>query len=640
MLFTWTIPEARLLREEVECSPLPSEVERSVSAGAGKSEVWTTQPIFGDGKWKLELVRSSRPSSSQQSDALRGDDAAESVAPASTTVLSIYLTSMVLDYSPAGLEIPTTVMLGIRPPHSRFRSSRDGTWIWQRFFDYTFRHENEYLECHELPSISELLKHDDVQAQDCFNLTVQVSTGPRATPSAQAMARPGARNVNSKHGTMSPFIVEDNQLVHHSLIHGLERLIDCNATGDVVLIVRERGLRRQTVQRADRADASRSESGSTLEEGDDIVPAPIGDPSDAACADSSQADGCVFVRDRVLWAHSSILSARSEFFRVMLQSNFVEGQELIFDGRRVKALRMQDADFTTVYWLLRYLYLEEVSFVPHEDVRSAALDDDWMSTSSTSAGSDPYAFWEWTPLEQANAGASGDRSESAVQTTSSGGTMSSDVAGVTYHSAHLRSSVSSRQAQHHHASEPANRSQASPTNIGAQGGRRAQSSASQELLSPYGSLNRRQHQQQRPHLQSGSGEWDARPSGARGAPDVPPESDTSNAPLLHYALSREPHAHPCNKPSPASALALYRLAHRYHQEGLLDLAKAHLVGTLTPQSAFAVLLATSVYEELHAHVKAYVLDKWETVSQTPEFGRCCDEVSAGEVSTSKKDDAA
>lgn len=95
----------------------------------------------------------------------------------------------------------------------------------------------------------------------------------------------------------------------------------------------------------------------------------------------------------------------------------------------------------------------------------------------------------------------------------------------------------------------------------------------------------------------------------------------------------DPHLHPCEKPPPASALAIYRLAHRYHQEGLVHLAKIQLIGSLTPQTAFPTLLATNLYSDLYDHVKAYVLDKWDLVSQTSEFERCCDEVSAGEVST-------
>ena len=64
-------------------------------------------------------------------------------------------------------------------------------------------------------------------------------------------------------------------------------------------------------------------------------------------------------------------------------------------------------------------------------------------------------------------------------------------------------------------------------------------------------------------------------------------------------------------------------------EELCKLASLHIVGTLTPQSAFAMLLATSMYTELHTSIKTYVYQHWHLVSNTHEFERCCDEVSMG-----------
>ena len=70
------------------------------------------------------------------------------------------------------------------------------------------------------------------------------------------------------------------------------------------------------------------------------------------------------------------------------------------------------------------------------------------------------------------------------------------------------------------------------------------------------------------------------------------------------------------------------------------------MNTITPQSSFALLLATSVWEELHMLIevcffrsglcsantfhKDYVVDKWEEVSVSEEFEQCCQEVAAGE----------
>lgn len=62
---------------------------------------------------------------------------------------------------------------------------------------------------------------------------------------------------------------------------------------------------------------------------------------------------------------------------------------------------------------------------------------------------------------------------------------------------------------------------------------------------------------------------------------------------------------------------------------LMRLASLHMVATLTPQSAFPMLLATCMYTELHARIKTYVYQHWHLVSHTHEFEQCCDEVCMG-----------
>jgi len=625
--FTWLISEANLLRDEVESSPLPSEGGRSISAGAGKSEVWTTQPIFGDGKWKLELVRTTRPRegiSNVQANEEKEGEGGESAK--GTTVLSVYLTSMILDYSPADLEIPASIMIGIKPVQSQSKTSRLGSWIWRDFTHYVFRRENEYYECHQLPSLSSLLEHSDVQRQDAFSLTVQISTGPQAAaPFSQGQ---GHGRLSSNGNQASPFVVEDNQLVHHSLIDGLERLLDCQSTGDVVLIVRERGVVRPR-------QAPKEGSNEVMQ--DEVWTLPVGTPIDDW--NSSEDDGDpngpqVVVRDRLLWAHSSILGARSEFFNDMLQSHFSEGQEqdlsvaepqgdtIQVNGRRVKTLRIKDADFTTIYWLLRYLYLEEVEFVASEDVRCAALDDEWMMVGQVPADeSGQKAVWQWTPLSQLEC--SNDErqvQEYRVQVQSE------------HPARYPHSSDQGRSVSRHGQS---NLGQGSTGSAG--GGPLSPTSS----LGHHGSTSPNQARPGIPHEMYGNyqrrtgSEWEARntPSKSHSNQELTPstighESHSSR----HQSLLMDPHQHPCAKPTPASALALYRLAHRYHQQGLVHLSKTQLISSLTPQTAFPTLLATNLYDDLYEHVKAYVLDKWDLVSQTSEFERCCDEVSAGEVS--------
>ncbi len=135
--FTWVLPELALLRDEVEHTAAPHDpfasataaaagagagaggrdgstspttarrtleesLVRSVSAGAGKSEVWTTQPLFGEGKWKLELVRTLRNLPEAADGAGREEPAAAEKSKGTQTrrtmtVLSVYLSEWQAD---------------------------------------------------------------------------------------------------------------------------------------------------------------------------------------------------------------------------------------------------------------------------------------------------------------------------------------------------------------------------------------------------------------------------------------------------------------------------------------------------------------------------------------------------------------
>ena len=61
--------------------------------------------------------------------------------------------------------------------------------------------------------------------------------------------------------------------------------------------------------------------------------------------------------------------------------------------------------------------------------------------------------------------------------------------------------------------------------------------------------------------------------------------------------------HPTPPPQPASALSMYQIAHRYAMPGLGALALEHIVSTITPQSSFPVLLASSTWDELHSLIE-------------------------------------
>jgi hypothetical protein len=60
------------------------------------------------------------------------------------------------------------------------------------------------------------------------------------------------------------------------------------------------------------------------------------------------------------------------------------------------------------------------------------------------------------------------------------------------------------------------------------------------------------------------------------------------------------------------------------------LALNHILETITPRRAFALLLATRVWDELHTLIEDYVVNAWDEVSRSEEFETCCREIAAGE----------
>jgi hypothetical protein len=98
------------------------------------------------------------------------------------------------------------------------------------------------------------------------------------------------------------------------------------------------------------------------------------------------------------------------------------------------------------------------------------------------------------------------------------------------------------------------------------------------------------------------------------------------------ALERDdPHAHPFNLQctEPASALAIFRIAERYSLTPLSRLALDHMVANLTSETAFPLFLATHLYADLSAAVKAFIYSNWEAIIASGELERSLSEVAAG-----------
>ncbi|CAO1636935.1 unnamed protein product [Sympodiomycopsis kandeliae] len=631
--FSWTIQDVRLLQEEVEKSPQLSEEGRSISAGAGKSEIWTTSPFFGDGKWRLELVRTRRHT--DQTAAHQGGNADLNSPRADlsggATVLSAFLTSMVLDYNSADVSIPTQLMFGIRLPSTSAPSHNSSkNWIWTHFTTHTFKREAEFFECNELPTISSLLSNPALAQANAFQLVIQIGTGPQLAKMTNGKESAVTATSAATSPSRYPFQMPGSQYVPTSMIDGLEGLIDDAVTGDVALIVRERGVVPVRMTSGEGGD-SMDDTGDI---GFEVIPWPVGSPmpsvsahhhhretsggvshSDAGLSD----DGAqIVVRDRVIWAHSSILRSRSEYFRTMLDSGFSEGQGLEQESeyasaggttsagsKRVRVLRISDADYPTAQALLRYLYVSDIDYMASEDVRSASLDDQWMTIGEGNhSGSDEHRrsltmpIWEWRSLAQIETG----ESQATVDWTSPS---------MSRNSVHLGSeSASAGTGRRHtsvsdHSQSPSHSGYSRPSSM--QVDRKTSNS----------------------HLPSVGLDESTSPTHSSGTMRSNANASATRMSILR-CLATDPHPHPCAPTSAASSLGLYRLAHRYNQTCLTARSKDHLVSVLQPSNAFSILLATHLYPDLYHSVQKYVLENWENVQSTREFERCCDEVSEGE----------
>lgn len=478
---------------------------------------------------------------------------------------------MLLDYAPPDVFIAASIFVGIaaagRSPS--IKTSRNGGFVWRHHASHTFaRDEGEFWECHDLPSLSELLQHPAVAKQNAIELTIQISTGPRVAHLHDSIA-----NRSNNH---SVFEDEHSHSVPRALVNGLEGLLDCSATGDVILLVKERGLKLAPNGAGERVVETGPFQGSrgTIPAGAETV-----------------------TRDRVLWAHSSILRARGEFWADMLASSFAEGVEHdlaeAYGGRRVRVLRLPDADFAAAYSLLRWLYVNEVDFADdsNQPIRGESyglLDDSHWVDEQEEEGAQTVPDWTWR---------TGNREDSDA------------------HIEDAEHNTSQNQVQQHHL-HTANRPVSNRVSYGSIGSSVGAGVEASQVVpaSPPATLPR----PRRP------GEYDPRASRAAvtATPShTPGESAAARAPTLGSVLSQDPYSHPVTDLVPASALTIYRLAHRCAQDSLAELARAHVVASLDPQSAFPTFLATGLYAELHADVKSYLLANWTAVSHSEAFER-------------------
>lgn len=373
-------------------------------------------------------------------------------------------------------------------------------------------------------------------------------------------------------------------------------------------------------------------------------------PTDAASMRSSSSASSyspfssqTTARKRIIYAHSDILIRRSEYFATMLSSSFSENPGLVPGERKLYTIVVEEGDFETIYWLLKFCYANWLLFKEHDDPRAAVegVGVGWSAKWLNSRGGE----WDWKTFNKGGVEEIiGDaRSATSLSTSDTRSSTSLGKDKLTF--------------------EPGTTPTTSVPNIPSAprpSGPKPAPVATTPVRQPSSSSSRR------PPLASSSG---TAPSNMASIPPVPrakavpvsitttnyspsshsgyPISPRTTRPHPNLAAVPDPHPHPTPAPKPASALSVYQIAHRYSIPGLATLSLEHMMATITPQSSFALLLATSIWDDLHTlvevcffackftyysykHFKDYVAERWDEVSVSEEFEQCCQEVAAGE----------
>jgi len=315
-------------------------------------------------------------------------------------------------------------------------------------------------------------------------------------------------------------------------------------------------------------------------------------------------------RKRIIYAHSDILTRRSEYFATMLSSSFSENANSIRPGeRKVYTVVLEEADFATVYWLLKWIYANWLTFRSEDDPRlaiegvGAGWSAKWLNTSGKGE-------WEWKkftrdrPGEDLSASRSDARSVASATESAGSGDAKGKTKGViepqavfpntTNSSTTLRtSSIPSR-----HAGPITGTSQ-------------TKLQSRQQLTTPSPSTSRRSNISTDGPTKTASGVSNTPlPTPAPANTHQTTTSTGFTNPQRYNTVRQtsvpDPHPHPTPEPPPASALSVYQIAHRYDLGGLASLALEHMMTTITPEHCFSLLLASSVWDELHGLVQVSV----------------------------------
>lgn len=277
----------------------------------------------------------------------------------------------------------------------------------------------------------------------------------------------------------------------------------------------------------------------------------------------------------------------------MLSSAFSEGTEPAIGQRKIYTVVVEEADFETMYWLLKFCYANWLQFKEHDDPRVAVegVGGGWSARWLASSNS---GEWDWKKFhkcghgdETTTEGKSATSAESPPAPSRAAGGTSEALQQTT-----IAPVVTTAPGGGSVAKAP-------PSSSARQASRRPLASTS-TLPVPTGGLHNPRSKPEPVALSA---------SGYNVPPKLYPISPrTSRQQQLTHTVTVDPHPHPTPAPPPASALSMYQVAHRYGMPGLGNLALEHMMTTITPQSSFALLLATTTWEELHMLVQVSIVN--------------------------------
>ncbi|TFY78515.1 hypothetical protein EWM64_g5496, partial [Hericium alpestre] len=322
--FEWIVRDVHKLREFVERDEGDESAEDQPEHATGSDrddfDILKESPMLGDGKFKLEIARTPL--------ARTATPTGTATTPLHT--LSLYVTCLMLDYANAEYEINASMMAAIKCQDDRAgeRGARpDWAWeLWQN--DWSFRQENEVWEC-PLPPLSTLLENPRIAQTNSFVICIQI------------------------HSPIGPFIPQHPSAyyVPRDLLDGLEASLDNPNTGDVQFVC----LERMTVDPSLQSPTTPPHTA-------------LSESHRSSSSSSHSFQTQTTARKRIIYAHSDILIRRSEYFATMLSSAFSENTQ--HGERKMYTVTVEEADFVTIYWLLKWVYANWLLFAEDDDPRA------------------------------------------------------------------------------------------------------------------------------------------------------------------------------------------------------------------------------------------------------------------------------